>query len=100
MNRDLKTNIPDDLRPLIKGFLGRRAQEIQELELHLLAGDWIAVALIGHRLKGNGAAYGFRAITEIGAELESAANAAEALRARQLVNELKDVVTHFNEQLN
>lgn len=98
MNRDLNTYIPQDLRPLVGGFLMRRLQDIDGLEHSLRTGDLTAVLGIAHKLKGNGTGYGFPAISQIGAEIEAAAGMGEEGIVRELVEEFRTVIRHYQNQ--
>lgn len=69
----IRVSIDPDLRDLVPGFLENRRRDV-----HLLLGaierqDFEIVRMVGHRLKGDGGGYGFQAITELGAALETAA---------------------------
>ena len=50
--------------------------------------DFEAVMIVGHNLRGSGGAFGFQAITDIGGDLERAANGADLDASRRLVEEL------------
>ncbi len=49
----------------------------------LSSGDLETVRILGHSMKGSGAAYGFDDLTSIGAALEIAAKAGDAEEARR-----------------
>ena len=48
------------------------------IDLSCESGEFTAIATIGHNLKGSGAGYGFRPISEIGARIWRAAKADDA----------------------
>jgi PAS domain S-box-containing protein len=50
--------------------------------------DFEAVTILGHNLRGSGGGFGFQAITDIGAGLESAAGGADMDVSRQWIGEL------------
>ncbi|HEX2817794.1 MAG TPA: response regulator, partial [Phenylobacterium sp.] len=50
--------------------------------------DFATVSLLGHNMRGSGGAYGFQAITDIGAALEQAAESADTDASRKWVGEL------------
>lgn len=62
-------NIPPELRDIIPGYLGRRDQDILELKAAYTNNDFQKIGKIAHKLKGNGASYGFNRLTELGIEL-------------------------------
>jgi CheY-like chemotaxis protein/HPt (histidine-containing phosphotransfer) domain-containing protein len=50
--------------------------------------DFKTVTILGHQMRGSGGAYGFQAITDIGAALQQAAESADTDASRKLVGEL------------
>jgi hypothetical protein len=70
---DPLSTVPTDLLPLIPGFVERRKEDTTNLRTLLLKSDYASISHIGHNLRGLGLGYGFKAITELGAELEEAA---------------------------
>jgi HPt (histidine-containing phosphotransfer) domain-containing protein len=50
--------------------------------------DFDAAIILGHNMRGSGAAYGFQTITDIGAALEQAAEATDNDATRKWVGEL------------
>jgi len=50
--------------------------------------DFETVKILGHQMKGSGGAFGFQAITDIGAELQQAAESADTDASRKWVGEL------------
>jgi HPt (histidine-containing phosphotransfer) domain-containing protein len=96
--RNLSTQVPIDLKPLIGGFLSRRMQDIASLEALAREGDFEAIAAIAHKLKGNGLGYGFPAISEVGAEMQLAAHLKEKAHVEALIGEFKELIHHFQRQ--
>lgn len=87
--------VPKDLRHLVPGFLARRDQEILDMAGLIERKDFRTIQDIAHRLKGNGAGFGFPLISDIGEDLELAAIAEDLSRVQyvfgQLVKYLADV---------
>ena len=50
--------------------------------------DFVTVTILGHNLRGSGGGFGFQAITDIGAGLEQAADAADIGASRKWLGEL------------
>jgi HPt (histidine-containing phosphotransfer) domain-containing protein len=50
--------------------------------------DFETVTILGHQMRGSGGAYGFQAITDIGAALQQAAESADTDESRKWVGEL------------
>ena len=51
-------------------------------------GDFQAVVILAHNLRGSGGGFGFQTITDIGASLEQAADVADPVVSRRWVGEL------------
>ena len=69
----IKIKADPDLADLIPGFLEKRKLDLKLIDEGLRAGDFPAIQTVGHKMKGSGEGYGFLQITEIGRELETAA---------------------------
>lgn len=84
-----------DLSDLIPGFLEHKRDDVAAINRAVEAGDYDALARIGHKIKGEGGSYGLDAISEIGVAIEQAAKARDlqAVRqyARQFATFLDDV---------
>lgn len=65
IDRDLKDIIPD--------YLESRLKDVTRLSERLEERDFESLQVLGHRMKGTGAAYGFDTITDIGHDVEMAA---------------------------
>jgi HPt (histidine-containing phosphotransfer) domain-containing protein len=50
--------------------------------------DFETVTILGHQMQGSGGAFGFQGITDIGAELQQAAESADTDASRKWVGEL------------
>lgn len=59
---------------LVPGYLEARRAELIELRELVRDCDLEKLAVLGHRLKGSGAGYGFPELTRLGAEIEDSAN--------------------------
>ena len=73
MNDAIVVYIDPELEDLIPGFLANRRRDVESLRLLLGQGDYAAIRLIGHSMKGAGGGYGFDPITEYGDQIETAA---------------------------
>ena len=80
--------VPEELVHLIPAFLQRREMDVQELGEFLRRREFEGVRMIGHRLKGMGTGYGFPIVTEIGRDLEAAANDSSAARVQSSIEKL------------
>ena len=52
--------------------------------------DFETVKFLGHQMRGSGGAFGFQAITDIGAALQQAGESADADASRKWVDELSN----------
>ncbi len=84
----LKYNIPPELKEIIPGYLGRRDQDILQLRKAVDQSDFDTIAKIAHKLKGNGASYGFDNLTEIGQKLMQVSEIKNQVAAKTLIHEL------------
>jgi len=73
MTEKIRVEVSKDLEPLIPRYLERRRSEITTFRTQLAAGDFEALRIGGHSLKGSGGGYGFAELTRIGAAIEAAA---------------------------
>jgi HPt (histidine-containing phosphotransfer) domain-containing protein len=90
MKEPLVAKCSKDLAPIIPRYLARRREEIASLRASLDAGDYKALRIIGHSLKGSGGGYGFSALSDIGARIERAALAGDAAALEPLLAEHAD----------
>jgi HPt (histidine-containing phosphotransfer) domain-containing protein len=63
----------EGLEELIPGYLRNRHADLQTLAEALGRGDYDAMRILGHNMKGTGSGYGFAEISDIGKDLEAAA---------------------------
>ena len=61
------------LKALIPRYLENRRADVDDSRRALERDDYETIRVIGHRMKGNGAGYGFDRLSELGAVLERAA---------------------------
>ena len=52
--------------------------------------DFETVTILGHQMRGSGGMFGFHAITDIGAELQQAAESSDTSASRKWVDELSN----------
>ena len=72
--------IVDELVPL---YLNDRAKDLTALSELLESSDFDGIVVIGHKLKGSGASFGFPEISRLGGALERAAESHETEAVRQ-----------------
>ncbi len=65
--------VDPDYADLVPGFLENRRSEIDIIRDSATRGDFKEIRRLGHGMKGAGAGYGFKVISDIGRNLEDAA---------------------------
>ena len=89
----IRVSISSVVMPLIPDFLEARAEDAVRIPALADARDYAEVRRLGHNMKGNGGAYGFVFITEIGAEIERAAHDEDGSKANAAAARLSDYLT-------
>jgi CheY-like chemotaxis protein len=77
-----------ELADLIPEYLQNCRQNVIAVLDALDRADFETVKFLGHNMRGSGSNYGFRAITDIGAALQQAAESADTHASRKWVGEL------------
>ncbi len=80
---------PAFLQELRPGYLAKRRQDAEQMRGLLASGDLEAVGFAGHRIAGSARNYGFPELTEIGLELEKAAERQDAATMQELLGKLE-----------
>jgi HPt (histidine-containing phosphotransfer) domain-containing protein len=80
--------IDPDLMPLIPDFLAHRREDVEVMERALAGGDFAAIRVVGHNMRGCGSGYGFPVITDLGTALEQAALHKDAPAVQKCVDDL------------
>ena len=80
--------IDSSLSDIVPIFLSNIRENPEKILQALDAGNFDLPRTLGHNMKGTGAAYGFPPITEIGAEIETAAKTGDADTIRRKATEL------------
>ncbi len=88
--------IDPDLVDLIPGFLDNRDKDVGRLRALLAQDDFTEIRRIGHSMKGAGGGYGFDTITDLGAEIETAALQADAVAIERLAAALEDYLARID----
>jgi len=80
----------------IPAYLDSCRQHVVTMRAALDRADFEAVTILGHNMRGSGGAFGFLAITDLGAGLEQAAGDADFGASRRLVDELSGYLDKQN----
>lgn len=90
MTEKIRVEIMKDLEVLIPRYIDRRHKEIEAFRASLSTGDFEALRVGGHSLKGSGGGYGFAPLTKIGGAIESAAKAKDSAAIEAALAEYAD----------
>ncbi len=93
--KPIRVAVPDYVYPLIPTFLGNRRADIATIRAALTRQDYGTIRLLGHRMKGDGGSYGLDRITEIGADLETAAMVPDLAAMHRSLEDLEDFVARL-----
>lgn len=92
MTDKIRVEISKDLEVLIPRYMDRRHKEVETFRAQLAAGDFEALRIGGHSLKGSGGGYGFPPLTQIGAQIETAAKSKDNATIEAALIEYKDYI--------
>lgn len=85
--------VDPDLEDLIPGFLQNKEKDVRSIRDLLTQGDYDAIRVLGHSMKGAGGGYGFDPITAYGARIEEAAAAEDNATISEAVEQLADYLS-------
>lgn len=72
-DEEIIVRVDSEIEDLVPGYLENRRKDIITIRAALGNGDFDAIRVIGHSMKGSGGGYGFDKITELGRSIELAA---------------------------
>lgn len=81
------------LAEIIPLFLANKQLDMAKITACLKEKDYATIEILGHRMKGSGAGYGFLPITEMGGFLEKAAQKHEDGEIERLVCDLSEYLS-------
>jgi len=93
MNGRIVLSVEPDLRVLVPGFLDNRRRDLEALRRALDSGDLAAVRDVGHNIRCFSRVLGVDALTELGEEIQVAADEASTLRIAHLQAQLADYLS-------
>ncbi|MGH7791897.1 MAG: Hpt domain-containing protein [Thermodesulfobacteriota bacterium] len=80
--------VDPDLEDLIPMFLENRHRDVEEIRKLLREGGVEEIRRLSHSMKGSGGGYGFYEVSEIGRDMEEAANSGDAEKIENLNDRL------------
>jgi len=84
------------LEPIMPGYLDLTRADVTRLTSGLAEEAYVDIALIGHGLKGSGKGYELDKISELGEQIEKAAEGENRSEIERLIGEL----SHFLENID
>lgn len=70
---ELLIRVEQGMEDIVPGYLEKRRKDVQTYRQALADRDFDTLRMLGHKMKGTGAAYGFPELTQIGSAIEEAA---------------------------
>ncbi|MBF0428718.1 MAG: Hpt domain-containing protein [Magnetococcales bacterium] len=93
----ITVHIDEDLAEIVPGYLFNRRKDVdQQLPQALASGDFQTLRILGHRMKGSGAGYGFEGVSEIGRAIEEAAKLENRDGITQGIADLANYLDHLD----
>ena len=83
-------------RELIPPYLQRRREDLIQIGKLLEERDFHAIQRLGHKLCGNAATFGFAGLSQIGADLENAADRLDANRIEKLLSAFREYLNKLS----
>ena len=90
----ITVEVDEDLEDLIPGFLENRNADISKLRQAAETADFESLRSIGHSLKGVGGGYGFETMSELGAQIETAAKSQQLDVIKDGIDQLDKYLQH------
>ena len=79
-----------EIQDLVPIFLSHQLEDVKSIVEACEQRDYEKIQILGHNMKGVGSAYGFDAISEIGASLEQCAKERNSEKVRMLAEAVSD----------
>ncbi|MBE0614651.1 MAG: Hpt domain-containing protein [Burkholderiales bacterium] len=89
MSEKLIIAVDAQIAALVPRFLDNRAADVDKIRAALARGDFEAVRVAAHGMKGAGGAYGFPEISRLGAEMEESVRRRDAAAITSLAARLE-----------
>jgi PAS domain S-box-containing protein len=91
-NKKLVTHVDMEFKELIPGYIAERQSDIHKIREALKIQDYETIRTLGHTLKGSGGGFGFDTISEIGSNIEHAAQGKNSGQIQDNVNQLAEYI--------
>ncbi len=87
-NKTTVVYIYTEIEDLVPTFLSHQLEDVKAIVEACDQSDYDTIRVLGHNMKGVGSAYGFEAISEMGASLERYAKEQNSEKVRMLAEEV------------
>ncbi len=84
------------LEKILPDFLAKREKDLESMAEALQQGDYEAIRVFGHRMKGTGGSYGLDWISLTGKSLENAAKQEDGRVAKALLDSFAEYLKMIN----
>ncbi len=95
MSDRIVVTIDPQIAALVPRFLENRAADVGRIREALAGGEFEAIRVAGHGMKGAGGAYGFPEISRLGAGLEEGAQRRDAVAVGALAAGLEEYLARI-----
>ena len=92
-------HVDPELADIVNRFVASRWADTRDIPALLADGDYDAIWTRGHQLKGNGTAFGFGFLSELGVQLGAAARSRDPDAVRRCVSSLEDYLARLHVRL-
>lgn len=89
-DRTIVVRVEPRLQKILPNFLAKREEDLVSMAEALQRGDYEAIRVFGHRMKGTGGSYGLDWISVTGKSLENAAKKKNGAFAKALLDSFSD----------
>lgn len=96
MSARVTVEVDENLADLVPDFLARKRLDLEKVRDSSAPHNYAEVERLGHRLKGDGSAYGFVTMSSIGRQLEEAAERHDDTAIASHAVELLDYLDHID----
>jgi HPt (histidine-containing phosphotransfer) domain-containing protein len=90
MSDEIRIEVPKGLEDLVPEYLEARRRDAKEAAMLLAGNNFKGLITIAHNMAGSGASYGFDRLSKLGANLELAARAGDAVASEERLDALRD----------
>lgn len=85
--RRIRVRVEQGMEDVVPAYLDKRRADVVSYRNALASGDFETIRMLGHKMKGTGAGYGFDMLTSMGAGIEKAAKDRDATAIEKAVSE-------------